>query len=155
MFGWLRKRFELTRHHRICSLLSLHPYFGTLVRTWYPRWNLQCWPITDSMSERNGLQSRKGLWLVTVLTRQQAKDFVKFMVIVVVLYIGKSSIIQWPPDVPSNVQHRISDDIHTTCSRHIYTWRDELGSDQSLLWVKLSRICESLHYSRETTTDQN
>lgn len=72
---------------RICSLLSLHPYFGTLVSYSNP---LRCTLLTsiDSVFERDGTVFCSVV--VTFLTIQQAKDFVKFMVVVAVLYIGQS-----------------------------------------------------------------
>lgn len=64
---------------RICSLLSLHPYFGTL---------LPC--LKEMVGE---LDSRN----LNISDCMQTKDFIKFLGLVFVLYLGMS-MLDWLPD---------------------------------------------------------
>lgn len=63
---------------RICSLLSLHPYFGTL---------LPC--LKEMVGE---LDSRN----LNISDCMQTKDFIKFLGLVFVLYLGMS-MLDWLP----------------------------------------------------------
>lgn len=64
---------------RISSLLSLHPYFGTL---------LPC--LKEMVSEFN---SRN----LNISDCMQTKDFIKFLGLVFVLYLGMS-LLDWLPN---------------------------------------------------------
>lgn len=64
---------------RICSLLSLHPYFGTL---------LPC--LKEMVGESN---SRN----LSISDYMQTKDFIKFLGLVFVLYLGMS-MLDWLPN---------------------------------------------------------
>ena len=48
----------------------------------------------------------------------QVKDFVKFMVVVAILYIGWYSSMKLSKSIL--IPFRISDDFYASCSRHVY-----------------------------------
>lgn len=80
---------------RVCSLLSLHPYFGTLVTCLAIQAyaNLGLTIKVDTMLEGNGIiTSTLAVADVAILTTfacGQTKDFVKFLGIVAILFFGR------------------------------------------------------------------
>lgn len=80
---------------RVCSLLSLHPYFGTLVTCL----NIQAYAnrkLTikiDTMPKGNGIITPKfavaNVAMLTTFACGQTKDFVKFLGIVAILFFGR------------------------------------------------------------------
>ena len=80
---------------RVCSLLSLHPYFGTLVTLLaikaYVHHSLTI--KLDTMLKGNGIITPNfaldDTVMLTTFTCGQTKDFVKFLGIVAVLFFGR------------------------------------------------------------------
>lgn len=82
---------------RVCSLLSLHPYFGTLVTCLaiQAHTNLGLTIKVDTMPKGNGRLTPKfalaDVAMLTTFTCGQTKDFVKFLGIVAILFFGRQS----------------------------------------------------------------
>lgn len=83
---------------RVCSLLSLHPYFGTLVTLLA----LQAYAnqvltiMVDTMLKGNGIIPPKfalaDAAMLTTFPCGQTKDFVKFLGIVAILFFGRQPL---------------------------------------------------------------
>lgn len=80
---------------RVCSLLSLHPYFGTLVTCLaiQAHTSLGLTIKVDTMPKGNGILTPRfklaDVVMLTTFTCGQTKDFVKFLGIVAILFFGR------------------------------------------------------------------
>jgi len=81
-----------------------------------------------------GLQSKLAFWM---LIEQQTKDFIKFLSLVVILYLGKicshecSRLVWLNRPVTRLLYH-----IHLTRQGQFHGERNVLGSHQSVFWVR-------------------
>jgi len=86
-----------------------------------------------------GQAAIRKVWLMMLCA--QTKDFMKFLGIVIILYMGKA----WA-DIPHRLAQllssltraaRLFDDLHLACSRRVYLWGNVMDLDQGVFWVRL------------------
>lgn len=73
--------------------------------------------------------------------KEMTKDFVKFLALVFVLYLGKFSLQNFSHHDPRADRNRLQHDVWISCPRNIHFSRDELDSNQSILRFELFRFC--------------
>lgn len=128
---------KLTDPSRICSLLSLNPYFGTLVSNE----SVQIWHITDisdPLPTRNGvcnvIRPIYGQPLILRRQRTSSSFWVLSLFCTWVRYCHPTchGSIGLPA---SNILHRISDYVHTSGPGQFHSARNVMDPCQGLLWV--------------------
>ncbi len=71
----------------------------------------------------------------------QTKDFIKFLSLVAILYVGWCEVFLALHDIVD--KYRLRYHVRVLGSGHDERWKDQLDSNTSLLWLKLSGLRKS------------
>ncbi len=71
----------------------------------------------------------------------QTKDFIKFLSLVAILYVGWYTVFLASHDIVD--KYRLRYHVRVLGSGHDERWKDQLDSNTSLLWLKLSGLRKS------------